>query len=62
LEISSVSTGSPYRGLLASDFTAVSTSNKTFVVTAVRIAGTGNIRLEAATSRKSFIQVTYESG
>lgn len=44
------------------EYTASATGNKTFVVSAVRAAGTGNIRLEAAADKPSYLFVEYISG
>lgn len=45
------------------EFTAVSTGNKTFVVTGRRVSGTaGDMRLEAATTRPAYLYVDYIRG
>lgn len=44
------------------EYTAVSTANKTFVVSAVRAAGTGNIRLEASADKPNYLFIEYVSG
>lgn len=48
--------------ILLSDYQAVSTGNKTFVVTGARATGSGNVHLEGVPGRKSYIVVRYESG
>lgn len=45
-----------------SEYTAVSTGSKTFVVTGERVAGTGNITMNAATTRKGYLYVDYIRG
>jgi hypothetical protein len=44
------------------DYTAVATGNKTFVATASRAAGTGNIRREGAGIRPTYFTVDYAYG
>jgi hypothetical protein len=48
--------------ILLSDYTALSTANKTFVVTGERATGTGNVRMPGSSARKSYLLVRYESG
>jgi hypothetical protein len=48
--------------ILLSDYTALSTANKTFVVTGERATGTGNVRMPGASTRPSYLLVRYESG
>lgn len=47
---------------LYGEYTADATETKTFVVTAVRDAGSGNVRMEAASSRPAYLYVNYLSG
>lgn len=47
---------------LEAEYTAVSTGNKTFVVTAQRLSGTGNIRREALSNWPQLFYVDYIRG
>lgn len=49
-------------GLLYAEFTATATETKTFVLSAVRAAGTGNIRREATPNKPTYLFVEYVSG
>jgi hypothetical protein len=44
------------------EFDAVATGDKTFVVTGQRNAGTGNVKMESAVGRASYLAVEYISG
>lgn len=62
LIISTTATTTPYTKMATARFTASATANKTFVVTGERLAGSGNVRMEADTTRASFLGVYYLSG
>lgn len=49
-------------GPIEVEYTADATEDKTFVVTLVREAGTGNIRLDATTSNPAYLYVDYIRG
>jgi hypothetical protein len=44
-----------YQANLYGEYVAVATANKTFVVTAVRVSGTGNLQMPAGASRMSYL-------
>lgn len=56
------STAAGHYGQLETDYTAVATGSKTFVGTAVRNAGTGTLRREAAGIRPTILSVDYAYG
>jgi hypothetical protein len=47
---------------IETDFTAVATGSKTFVATALRASGSGNLRREAAAIRPTWLTVDYAYG
>lgn len=47
---------------METEWTAVATANKTFVVTAVRASGSGSVRREAAATRPTLLYVEYVRG
>lgn len=58
--IDSTTLGQVYR--LMAYYTASVSGSKTFVVTGVRSTGTGNVRLEAASTRPALLRVVYTGG
>ena len=48
--------------IMQAEYTAVSTGDKTFVATAVRLTGTGTPNLQAASGFPSFLWVDYTRG
>lgn len=44
------------------EYTATATSNKTFVLTGERLAGTGNCKLDAISTKPSYLYVDYIRG
>jgi hypothetical protein len=53
----SATAGWPVAG--EAEYTAASTGDKTFVLTGIRATGTGTCRLEAATTRPTYLYVDY---
>lgn len=60
--LTGATTAQTYYGRLETEYTAVSTGNKTFSATFVRTAGTGNIKLSANANSPTLIYVDYISG
>lgn len=54
------SNGNPH--VMEAEFTAVSSGTKTFVLSIVRASGTGTARLEAFSTRPSYLYVDYIRG
>lgn len=58
--VDSTAQGQTFR--LAAQYTATASGSKTFAITGARSSGSGNIRLEASSTRPSFIRVVYTGG